>query len=164
MMFMSQRPYIPTRSLRGVLAYPSTQVAFKESDFIAALDRVGLKHLTSALDKNARWDRELSPNDQQSLAFARLFLHKPRWVFLDEAFDSLTPGACKLVFDIFKHELVQTAVVNIGRPATQNGFFTRVLHLVPLPEGERLAPCFDPSHLIRAAKPRASAIKQTLVS
>jgi len=37
------------------------------------------------LDDGERWDRVLSLGAQQRLAFARLPLQRPRWIFLDEA-------------------------------------------------------------------------------
>ncbi len=37
------------------------------------------------LEQNERWIKLMSLGQQQRLAFARLLLHKPKWVFLDEA-------------------------------------------------------------------------------
>ena len=36
------------------------------------------------LDRAERWDRLMSMGEQQRLAFARLLLHRPKWIFLDE--------------------------------------------------------------------------------
>src|SRR6202022_1358194 len=108
------------------------------------------------LDRDARWERELTPEDQHKLAFARLLLHKPRWVMLDEAIDHLDEDARGLVLDIFGHELADAAIVNIGRADTQKGFFTRVLHLIEDPEGQRLAPCVGASSPTQPAKQKAS--------
>ncbi|MCX7377400.1 MAG: hypothetical protein NTY94_11760 [Alphaproteobacteria bacterium] len=41
--------------------------------------------LARQLDKEERWDRILSLGEQQRLAFVRLLLHRPRWIFMDEA-------------------------------------------------------------------------------
>jgi putative ATP-binding cassette transporter len=147
MMLVLQRPYIPPGTLREALAYPSHPAGFEESEFIAALDRMGLSHLSSDLDGVARWDRELTNDEQQHLAFARLLLHKPSWVLIDEALDSLDEDSRNTVLDIFRQELAETAVINIGRPDTRQGFFKRVLHLIKDPEGERLSPCACTSRL-----------------
>ena len=100
-----------------------------------------LAHRSPDLDRDARWERELTPEEQHKLAFARLLLHKPRWIMLDEAIDHLDEDARDLVLDIFGHELADAAIVNIGHADTQRGFFTRVLHLIDDPEGQRLTPC-----------------------
>jgi putative ATP-binding cassette transporter len=99
----------------------------------------------------------LTPEDQHKLAFARLLLHKPRWVMLDEAIDHLDEDARNLVLDIFGQELADAAVVNIGRANTQRGFFTRVLHLIEDPEGQPLAPCVGTPVLVQAAKQKVPA-------
>ena len=52
---------------------------------IKALERCDLGSLIAKLDRTERWDQELSLGEQERLAFARLLLHKPGWVFLDEA-------------------------------------------------------------------------------
>jgi len=122
-----------------VLAYPASPQKFTTQDFAAALTRIGLGHLSPGLDRFARWDRDLTGPEQQAIAFARVLLHKPRWVFIDEAIDSLSPAARKAVFDIFTHELVTAAVVNITGSQANGAFFTRILHLTKKPQGEHLA-------------------------
>ena len=54
-----------------------------------ALDSVGLSHLLLRLDESANWSQTLSGADQQRVGFARALLHRPRWLFLDEATSNL---------------------------------------------------------------------------
>jgi len=157
MMFISQQDYIPPGTLRGALAYPAEPSQFSSEDYIAALERMKLAHLSPDLDRDARWERELTPEDQHKLAFARLLLHKPRWIMLDEAIDHLDEDARGLVLDIFGQELADAAIVNIGRADTQGGFFTRVLHLIEDPDGERLAPYVGAPVPVEPAKHKAPA-------
>ncbi len=138
MMFISSRPYLPPGSLRAALAYPTPAAKFEDGAFAVVLERMGLKHLIPELDHARRWERELSGDEQQSLQFARLLLHKPRWIFINEALDALDEDTRGLVLDVFSSELAEAAILNIGRPDTQNGFFLRVLHLIDDPEGQRL--------------------------
>ncbi len=140
-MFISLQDYIPPGTLRGALAYPAQPAQFTSEEYMAALERMELAHLSSDLDRDARWERELTPEEQHKLAFARLLLHKPRWIMLDEAIDHLDDEARGLVLNIFGQELADAAIVNIGHADTQRGFFTRVLHLIDDPEGQRLTPC-----------------------
>lgn len=138
-MFMPERPYIPDGSLRVVLAYPASPGNFTEEDFLAVLTRMGLSHLSRRLDRVARWDRELTATEQQALAFARVLLHKPRWLLIDEAIESLAPEARKTLLHVFEHELAATALVYISGPQAQDRFYTRVLYLTMNPQGQRLA-------------------------
>ncbi len=135
MMFMPHRPYLPPGTLRGAIAYPSAPDAFAAGDIEAALARLGLDRLTPALDRERRWDRELSLDDQQRLAFVRLLLHRPRWVFLDDAMGALGDAHRQAVLDLFDEELRGTAVVGISRSAARQGFYGRVLRLVRHGEG-----------------------------
>ena len=85
MAFLPQRPYLPLGTLRNALSYPSPPDAFPDADVRQALERCDLGNLIAKLDQVERWDKELSLGEQERLAFARLLLHKPGWVFLDEA-------------------------------------------------------------------------------
>jgi len=157
MTFMSQPPYIPPGSLRAVLSFPAPADAFSRGEFVAALDRMGLSHLAPELDRIARWDSELTGDEQQNLAFARLLLHKPRWVLMDEAIDRLDDDSRRMALDIFHKELVETAVVHIGRLEAHNGFYSRVLRLTKDPEGVRLTPCAQHPSATQMAGRKAAA-------
>ena len=130
MMLIPREPYVPLGTLRGGLAYPSPESTFKDEDLLALLQSSGLDRLSSSLDRVARWDRELSEDEQQYLVFARLVLHKPRWVVIDEALDTLDEDARRRFINLFKDKLKDTAIINIGRRDTKDHFFSRILHLV----------------------------------
>ena len=137
-MFMPKRPYIPDGALRNVLAYPASSQRFTTRELETVLASMGLSYLSCGLDREARWDKELSGPDQQGLAFARVLLHKPRWVIIDEAIGSLREETRIKLFDIFQKELAATAVIYISGSQTQDKFFTRVLRLTKQPRGPGL--------------------------
>jgi vitamin B12/bleomycin/antimicrobial peptide transport system ATP-binding/permease protein len=137
-MYMPRTPYLPPGTLREVLAYPSTTETFDRDAFAKALLRLKLDRLVPMLDSSRRWDRELSDEEQQSLAFARVLVHKPNWVLMDEVFESLADDAYELVIDIFTKELAATGALHIGRTDAHH-FFPRVLHLVKDPGARKLA-------------------------
>jgi vitamin B12/bleomycin/antimicrobial peptide transport system ATP-binding/permease protein len=139
-MFMARQPYVPLGTLRAVLAYPSPETAYSDEQLVAALERSGLNRLSSSLERLARWDRELTDDEQQFLVFARILLHTPRWVVIDEVFDTLDDDARERVRNLCKDYLGDTAIVHIGRPETKDPFFKRVLHLIKDPLGS----CFMP--------------------
>ncbi|MEY2616991.1 MAG: vitamin B12/bleomycin/antimicrobial peptide transport system ATP-binding/permease protein [Verrucomicrobiota bacterium] len=143
-MFMPRQPYVPLGTLRAALAYPSVETAFKDEELVSVLKSASLEHLSSSLDRTARWDRELTDDEQQYLVFARIVLHKPRWVVIDEVLDALDDDARDRVINLFNAGLKDAAIINIGRPETQHRFFERVLHLIKDPRGVCFVPSLDP--------------------
>jgi putative ATP-binding cassette transporter len=128
-MFLPQRPYLPPGTLRAALAYPKDAASFGDEQICAALKRTDMDHHQISLDQVKHWDKELTGDELQTLTFARLLLHKPDWVFIDEMVDSLDEERRKIAMSIFEHELPGTAVITIARREVKNGFYTRVLKL-----------------------------------
>ena len=138
MFFMPQRPYMPIGSLRAALAYPGSPKKFSDAAMAAALERCALPHLVSRLDEEERWDRVLSLGEQQRLAFARLLLHRPHWVFLDEATAALDEENQDSMMRLFREELAESALVSIGHRPGLDAYHDRTLHLLRAPDGARL--------------------------
>lgn len=128
--FLPQRPYVPPGTLQAALCYPVAAEKPDDAALAAALLRVGLGHLVPSLNTVRRWDKDLSPEAQQRLSFARLLLSKPDCVFLDEAFDILDEDSREMVLSIFAEELATTTIVSFARSRAQYTGFTCVAHLV----------------------------------
>jgi putative ATP-binding cassette transporter len=160
MMFMPQRPYLPPGTLRVAVSYPAEPGRFDDPAVGAALERVDLGHLAPSLDQNDRWDRKLSLDEQQRLAFARLLLHAPRWVFLDDAIGALAEGHRQLVFSIFQQELADAAVLRFGRDRAPGEIWSRTLHVIERPEGPCLpsAPAVTPAAIAAPPADRSAAM------
>jgi vitamin B12/bleomycin/antimicrobial peptide transport system ATP-binding/permease protein len=152
-MFMTRQPYVPLGTLRAALTYPSPETAYPDEELVAALQSTGLNRLSSSLNRIARWERELTDDEQQSLVVTRIFLHKPNWVVIDEALDALEDDARDRVVSLFMDGLKHAAIIYIGHPETQSHFFTRVLHLIKDPHGS----CFIPEVSAVAGGPPAVA-------
>jgi putative ATP-binding cassette transporter len=153
-MFMPQRPYLPLGTLRAAVSYPSEPGRFDDAAVRAALERVDLGHLASSLARTERWDRQLSLDEQQRLAFARLLLHAPRWVFLDDAMGALDEDHRRRVLSIFERELAGATVIRLGRDPVQDGFWTRTLHIIEHP-GE---PCLRSPAQRRVLEPATELV------
>ena len=138
MAFLPQRPYLPLGTLRNALSYPSPADAFPDADVRQALERCDLGNLITKLDQVERWDNELSLGEQERLAFARILLHKPGWVFLDEATAALDEDSQRRVMSLFDRELKNTTVLSIGHRPDLAAYHTRTLQLVHGREGDRL--------------------------
>ena len=136
--YMPRRPYLPPGTLREVLAYPQGVENFSDHVFSDALDRVGLQRLTPMLHESRRWDREFNWEEQQSVMFARLLIHEPRWVVIDEILDSIDGDTRKRALDIFSNDLKDSAVIHIGRGYANDPTFKHFLHLIKNPKVRRL--------------------------
>jgi putative ATP-binding cassette transporter len=138
MMFMPQRPYLPLGTLSAALAYPAPPKRFPHAAQEEALRRCGLEHLVPRLEEEDRWDRILSLGEQQRLAFARLLLHQPRWVFMDEATAALDEANQDAMMRLFREELAKCALVSIGHRPGLDAYHDRTLSLVRGAEGAKL--------------------------
>jgi len=138
-MFMPQRPYLPLGTLRGALAYPRAPETAPDKVCKPALERVGLSHLSEKLDEDNRWDQVLSLGEQQRLAFARLLIQKPRWIFMDEATAALDEENQDSMMQLVLDELPKSALISIGHRPGLEAFHERTLHLQRGPEGAKLA-------------------------
>jgi putative ATP-binding cassette transporter len=124
--------------LREVLAYPQSVETFSVSAVSTALERFGLQRLLPKLDVSQRWDRELNEDEQQGLMFARLLMHAPRWVVMDEVVDAIDERLRGRVLDVFAKELESSTLLHISRKSASDPVFTRALHLIKDPRIRRI--------------------------
>jgi putative ATP-binding cassette transporter len=136
--FVPRRPYLPPGTLREVLAYPQSVKNVETRAFNDALARVGLSRLAPMLDRVSRWDPDLNWDDQQSLVLARLLIHRPRWVVLDEVLDSIDGETRARALEILSRDLKDAAIVHIGRGSAADSSFTRSIRVVTDPKMRRL--------------------------
>jgi putative ATP-binding cassette transporter len=134
MMFLKRRPYFPPgSSLRAALSFPAEPSAVADRDIKAALDRVELGHLFDSLDRQAQWGVELTDDEQIRLGIARLLLHRPSWIFVDNVLNALTDEHRELIRSIFETELAKSAVISIGSRSPPEHLCSRVIHLTSRP-------------------------------
>jgi putative ATP-binding cassette transporter len=135
MMFLPARAYVPPGTLRAALAYPRAAADYEDAASARALGAVGLEHLQPLLDTTDRWDRRLSENEKQSLAFARVCLQQPKWLVVNGAFDVLNPVSRARIEALFAGPLSEVGFVDIGQDCARDGFFKRKLRLITDPNG-----------------------------
>ncbi|WP_413160437.1 ABC transporter ATP-binding protein/permease [Capilliphycus salinus ALCB114379] len=100
-LFLPQRPYVFSSSLRHQLLYPQTEREIADEKLYHLLQKVNLSNLIEeweGLNKIADWSKILSTGEQQRLAFARLFLYQPDYAVLDEATSALDLKNEELVY------------------------------------------------------------------
>jgi putative ATP-binding cassette transporter len=130
-LFLPQRPYLPIGKLRDVVSYPMPADGVADGTLREALEAVGLPQLTGRLDEEAHWQLQLSPGEQQRIAFARALVQKPEWLFLDEATSAVDEGTESRLYRLVRERLPETTLFSIGHRATLRPFHTRRLMVQP---------------------------------
>jgi len=133
--FMPQRPYLPIGRLRSAVSYPAGPNAFEDDVLQAALERVGLEHLFSRLDSTDSWEKILTAAEQQRLGFARLLLHRPSWIFIQEATDALDPVGEADFMQMLQEEFREATVLTVGHHSGLDTYHQRKLVLVRSTDG-----------------------------
>ena len=134
-LFLPQRPYLPIGVLRDVVSYPMPAGGVDDKTLREALEAVDLKELTGRLDEAAHWALQLSPGEQQRMAFARALVQKPDWLFLDEATSALDEATEARLYRLVRERLPETMVFSIGHRATLGPFHARRLMVEPSAKG-----------------------------
>ncbi|OBI92524.1 ABC transporter ATP-binding protein/permease [Mycobacterium sp. 1245805.9] len=129
-MFLSQLPYVPLGSLRGVVCYPNAPENVSDAELQDVLTKVALAPLIGRLDEEQDWAKVLSPGEQQRVAFARILLTKPKAVFLDEATSALDEGLEFALYQLVRTELPDTVLVSVSHRPTVEQHHAQQLHLL----------------------------------
>lgn len=126
MMFIPQKPYIPMGTSAEAASYPLETA--DEEILSPLLVECGLSHLMEKTDTEADWSHILSLGEQQKLAFVRVFLRKPKWVFLDEATSAMDEETEEKMYRLLT-ALPGTTVISIGHRSTLDKWHSRVLRI-----------------------------------
>ncbi|MBL8672090.1 MAG: ABC transporter ATP-binding protein/permease [Alphaproteobacteria bacterium] len=137
-LFLPQRPYLPLGTLRAAICYPARPDAFPDGAIKAALEHCRLAPLAARLDEETRWDRALSPGEQQRLGFARVLLHQPDWLFMDEATAAMDETLQGEMLALLREALPRAGIVSIGHRPGLERHHDRRIRIEPGPEGGRL--------------------------
>jgi putative ATP-binding cassette transporter len=138
LMLLPQRPYIPLGTLRRAATYPDAPDSRSADDVAKAFRRVGLEHLTDRIDEEAPWDQTLSGGEKQRLAFARIFLHRPDIVVLDEATAALDPKSQDALMALLSERPDETTLLSVGHRPELEAFHSRKIVLERRRGGARL--------------------------
>ena len=118
-MFLPQKPYLPLGTLRRVLIYPLAEKDSPSDEKLKEILKiVELPELTEKLDLEEDWSRILSGGEQQRLAFARVLLSEPNYIFLDEATSALDEPRELEMYKILKEKIPQATIISVGHRST----------------------------------------------
>lgn len=114
MMFLPQKSYIAEGTLKETLTYPKPHTHLSDEEGIALLGQVGLSHYIHDLNNIADWSKQLSPGEQQRLAFARVLYTKPDYLFLDEATSALDACAEWKMYTLILQALPSLTLLSVA--------------------------------------------------
>ncbi|VXD10559.1 ABC-type uncharacterized transport system, permease and ATPase components, involved in Hassallidin biosynthesis [Planktothrix serta PCC 8927] len=129
MLFLPQRPYMISGTLREQLLYPRGKTDLSDAELYQVLKKVNLADLVErfeGLDVDKDWTDILSLGEQQRLAFARILVTKPKYVILDEATSALDADNEEQLYNL----LVATGAtfISVGHRPTLRKFHQRFFH------------------------------------
>jgi putative ATP-binding cassette transporter len=114
MQFLAQKPYLPFGTLRAAVCYPGAADAFADDRIAEALQSFGVGRLAARLDDEEPWDQQLSAHEQQRVALARVLLHEPSWILLDEATSDLDEAAEKQAYATLAERLPNATLIAVA--------------------------------------------------
>ena len=118
-MFLPQKPYLPLGTLRRALIYPYAEKDSPPDEKLKrTLQLVDLPALADKLDAADDWSRILSLGEQQRLAFARVLLSAPDYIFLDEATSALDEPREIEMYKLLREQLPKVTIVSVGHRST----------------------------------------------
>ena len=118
-LFLPQRPYLPLGTLRRAIVYPLPEAQAPTDDELRrVLSLVDLAQLADRIGDTDDWSRILSLGEQQRIAFARVILTRPDWIFLDEATSALDEAREARLYDLLRSELPNAGIVSVGHRST----------------------------------------------
>ena len=126
-LFLPQKPYLPIGTLREVVSYPAPRAGVGDAVIAEALTACELPDLARRLDEAGNWALQLSPGEQQRIAFARALVQRPDWLFLDEATSALDEETEARLYTLLRARLPKTTVTSIGHRPTLGPFHSRRL-------------------------------------
>jgi len=133
-LFVPQLPFVMgNMTLKENVIYPASDVSsFSDEQISLALHQAELGYLVPQLNDSDRggtsWGN-LSVGEKQRLIFARIFLHKPDMVFLDEATSGLDAELQNTMYKRLNEILPEATVVSIAHRDGLMAYHTRHLEV-----------------------------------
>ena len=128
-MFLAQSPFLSSGSLVDQVTYPEhvADDSFERTRVLALMSTCHLSQLMSRYGDKSRdnWYNELSPGEQQRLAWCRILYHKPRLAVLDEA----TSGVSEDLEAVMYNEAIQLGItlISVGHRGSLRQYHQQIL-------------------------------------
>lgn len=134
-MFLPQRPYLSTGTLRDQVIYPHTEVDMKDAgrrdfELSQVLEEARLGYLPDregGWDTRKDWKDVLSGGEKQRMGIARLLYHEPRYAFIDEGTSAVSSDVEGLLYETAKAKGI--TLITISTRASLKRYHTYTLTL-----------------------------------
>lgn len=113
-MYLPQQPYMPVGSLEEAVLFPDHHKPELRQRIEEVMKLCRLESFIPRLNEIMPWSEQLSPGEQQRIAFARVLLHRPDWVFLDESTSMLDKDNEAVMYQLLKDHLPQCTLISVG--------------------------------------------------
>lgn len=131
LMFLPQRSYMVEGCLRDQLLYPYPDRGATDEQILEVVAAVNLSDVLDRVEGDLTrvvdWNNMLSLGEQQRIAFARLFLRKPKFAFLDEATSALDEENQEHLYQQIRDSKI--GFISVGHRTTLIPFHDRLLTL-----------------------------------
>ena len=117
-LFVAQRPYLPSVSLRATICYPLQDNLPTDAQLELILHACGIDALAKRLDEVAEWGKILSLGEQQRIAFARVLVNQPDIIYLDEATSAVDEEMEAQLYQVLIERLPASAIISVGHRST----------------------------------------------
>lgn len=128
-MYLPQKPYMPMGTLTEAILFPDKINPELEKNIESILHDCHLDGLIPRLSEVAHWSEQLSPGEQQRIAFARVLLHKPDWVFLDESTSMLDLANESHLYNMLRERLPDCTIVSVGHHPSVDVFHDQIINM-----------------------------------
>ncbi|OJD35427.1 peroxisomal abc transporter [Diplodia corticola] len=134
-MFLPQRPYLSTGTLRDQVIYPHTAVDMnhagrRDFELSKVLEEARLGYLPDregGWDTRKVWQDVLSGGEKQRMGIARLLYHEPRYAFVDESTSAVSSDVEGLLYENAKARGI--TLITISTRASLKRYHTYTLTL-----------------------------------
>ncbi|AKM48040.1 ABC-type uncharacterized transport system, permease and ATPase components [Edwardsiella anguillarum] len=123
-LFLPQHSYLPIGSLREAICYPYNATTYSDDELKAILRACRLSHLCDALGSRSNWSQQLSPGEQQRIAFARALALRPDILYLDEATSALDEDTEQHVYRLLEASLPGVTLISVAHRSSVAPFHT----------------------------------------
>lgn len=130
LLFLPERPYLPPGTLREVLVRFGRDEAISDEQIVDALRELDLEKIVTragGLDVEHHWEDMLSLDEQQLLAFTRLVIAVPRFIFLDRVGTALNPPQVEQVMRALGRRAI--GYISLGDASQRLDYYDAVLEI-----------------------------------
>lgn len=128
-MYLPQKPYMPIGTLAEAILFPDKEHPELEAKLPTILRNCHLENFIPRLYETASWSEQLSPGEQQRIAFARVLLHRPDWVFLDESTSMLDLANESYLYEMLARELPDCSLISVGHRPSLDQYHSHVINM-----------------------------------